>query len=146
METMQTTPQENADELVEAFDTFDSWEDRYRFLIDLGRKLEPLTPAEKTEANRIKGCQSNVWIVSQIEDEDAQKCLHFRADSDSTIVRGLIALLHNVYDCQTPRAVLDFDIDGFVQRVGLDQHLSIGRRNGMAGMIARLKNEAAQNL
>jgi len=143
---MQTTPQENADELVEAFAMFDSWEDRYRFLIDLGRKLEPLTEGEKSEANRIKGCQSNVWIVSQIEAEDAQKRLRFRADSDSTIVRGLIALLHNVYDSQTPRAVLDFDIDGFVQRVGLDQHLSIGRRNGMAGMIARLKNEAAHNL
>jgi len=146
MQTMQTTPQENADELVEAFDMFDSWEDRYRFLIDLGRKLAPLTPDEKSEQNRIKGCQSNVWIVSQIEAEDAQKRLFFRADSDSTIVRGLIALLHNVYDAQTPRAVIDFDIDGFVQRVGLDQHLSIGRRNGMAGMIARLKNEAAHNL
>jgi len=146
METMQTTPQENADELVEAFDLFDSWEDRYRFLIDLGRKLEPLFDLEKTDRNRINGCQSNVWIVSEVAEENGEKRLHFRADSDSTIVRGLIALLHNVYDDQTPRAVLDFDIDGFVQRVGLDQHLSIGRRNGMAGMIARLKNEATQNL
>lgn len=143
---MQTTPQENADELVEAFDLFDSWEDRYRFLIDLGQKLEPLSNEEKSEDNRIKGCQSNVWIVSQTEEDASGRRLSFRADSDSTIVRGLIALLHNVYDGQTPRDVLDFDIDGFVQRVGLDQHLSIGRRNGMAGMIARLKNEAHQNL
>lgn len=143
---MQISPQENADELIEAFDLFDSWEDRYRFLIDLGRKLEPLFDLEKADRNRVNGCQSSVWIVSEITGRDGDKHLNFRADSDSTIVRGLIALLHSVYDGQTPRAVLDFDIEGLMQRLGLDQHLSIGRRNGMAGMIARLKTEAAQNL
>ncbi len=143
---MQTTTQEKAEELIEAFDTFDSWEDRYRFLIDLGRKLEPLFDLEKTDRNRINGCQSNVWIVSKMEEQNGEKHLRFRADSDSTIVRGLIALLHTVYDGQEPRAVLEFDIDALMQRLGLDQHLSIGRRNGMAGMIARLKTEAAQNI
>lgn len=143
---MQPAPQENAEELVEAFDTFDSWEDRYRFLIDLGRKLEPLFDLEKTDRNRINGCQSNVWIVSEMREAEGEKHLHFRADSDSSIVRGLIALLHTVYDSQTPRAILDFDVEALMQRLGLDQHLSIGRRNGMAGMIARLKTEAAQNV
>lgn len=143
---MQPSPQENAEELVEAFDLFDSWEDRYRFLIDLGRKLEPLFELEKIDRNRINGCQSNVWIVSEMQEEASEKHLRFRADSDSTIVRGLIALLHTVYDAQTPRAVLDFDVEALMQRLGLDQHLSIGRRNGMAGMIARLKTEAAQNI
>ena len=143
---MQITPQAQGEELVEAFGLFDSWEDRYRFLIDMGRALEPLETDEKTDVNRVKGCQSNVWIVSHIIEQEADKQLRFRADSDSTIVRGLIALLHSLYDGQSPRAVLEFDVDELMTRLGLDQHLSIGRRNGMAGMIARLKTEAARNL
>ena len=142
---MQLTPQEQGEELVEAFELFDSWEDRYRFLIDMGRKMEPLFDLEKTDRNRVTGCQSNVWLVSDVEGRDEERVLRFRADSDSTIVRGLIALLHTVYDGQTPRAILEFDIDALMQRLGLDQHLSIGRRNGMAGMVARIKTLAAQN-
>lgn len=124
---------------------FDSWEDRYRFLIDMGRNMEPLFDLEKTDRNRVTGCQSNVWLVANVEEQDREKVLHFRADSDSTIVRGLIALLTTIYDKQTPRAILDFDIDSLMQRLGLDQHLSMGRRNGMAGMVARIKSLAAQN-
>ncbi|BCM92423.1 cysteine desulfuration protein SufE [Abditibacteriota bacterium] len=142
---MQLTPEEQGEELVEAFDMFDSWEDRYRFLIDMGRSMEPLFDLEKTDRNRVTGCQSNVWLVANVEGKDSEKVLHFRADSDSTIVRGLIALLTTIYNEQTPRAILDFDIDSLMQRLGLDQHLSIGRRNGMAGMVARIKTLAVQN-
>ena len=131
--------------MVEAFEMFDSWEDRYRFLIDMGRQLDPLTEDEKNEDSRVKGCQSNVWLVSDVGNKGGETRLHFRADSDSTIVRGLIALLHAIYDNQTPRAILDFDIDSLMQRLGLDQHLSMGRRNGMAGMVSRIKTLAAQN-
>ena len=142
---MQLTPQAQGEEMVEAFELFDSWEDRYRFLIDMGRKMEPLFDLEKTDRNRVTGCQSNVWLVSDVEQKDGEKTLRFRADSDSTIVRGLIALLHTIYDGQTPREILEFDIDALMQRLGLDQHLSMGRRNGMAGMVARIKTLAAQN-
>ncbi len=142
---MQLTPEEQGEELVEAFDMFDSWEDRYRFLIDMGRSMEPLFDLEKTDRNRVTGCQSNVWLVANVEEKAGEKTLHFRADSDSTIVRGLIALLTTIYNEQTPRTILDFDIDSLMQRLGLDQHLSIGRRNGMAGMVARIKTLAAQN-
>ncbi|RYX80802.1 SufE family protein [bacterium] len=139
------TPEEQGEELVEAFEMFDSWEDRYRFLIDMGRSMKPLTEADKTEENRVVGCQSNVWLVANVEPQGGENVLHFRADSDSTIVRGLIALLTTVYDGQNPRTILDFDIDSLMQRLGLDQHLSIGRRNGMAGMVVRIKTLAAQN-
>jgi len=142
---MQLTPQAQGEELVEAFEMFDSWEDRYRFLIDMGRKMEPLFDLEKTERNLVTGCQSSVWLVSDVEKSGDEKILRFRADSDSTIVRGLIALLHTIYDGQTPRAILDFDIDSLMQRLGLDQHLSMGRRNGMAGMVTRIKTLAQQN-
>lgn len=142
---MQLTPQDQGEELVEAFEMFDSWEDRYRFLIDMGKGMEPLFDLEKTDRHRVTGCQSNVWLVPDIETQNDEKILRFRADSDSTIVRGLIALLHTIYDGQTPRAILDFDVDALMQRLGLDQHLSMGRRNGMAGMVARIKTLAAQN-
>ena len=142
---MQLTPEEQGEELVEAFELFDSWEDRYRFLIDMGKSMEPLFDLEKTDRNRVTGCQSNVWLVADVQPQDGEKHLHFRADSDSTIVRGLIALLHTIYDGQTPGAILGFDIDALMQRLGLDQHLSMGRRNGMAGMVTRIKALAAQN-
>lgn len=142
---MQLTPQQQGEELVEAFEMFDSWEDRYRFLIDMGKSMEPLFDLEKTDRNRVTGCQSNVWLVPDIEEKGGEKILNFRADSDSTIVRGLIALLHSIYNGQEPRAILDFDIDSLMQRLGLDQHLSMGRRNGMAGMVTRIKSLAAQN-
>ena len=142
---MQMTPEQQGEELAEAFEMFDSWEDRYRFLIDMGKSMEPLFDLEKTDRNRVTGCQSNVWLVPEVENKGAEKTLRFRADSDSTIVRGLIALLHTIYNDQTPRAILEFDIDSLMQRLGLDQHLSMGRRNGMAGMVARIKSLAAQN-
>lgn len=133
------TQQEIADELVDSFEMFDAWEDRYRFLIDLGRKLPPLDEAEKTEENRVHGCQSNVWMVAQRDNDK----IDFIADSDSSIVRGLIAVLRRVYSGQTAQNILSFDIEPFFARLGFDQHLSMGRRNGLYGMVQRIKTLAA---
>jgi cysteine desulfuration protein SufE len=141
---MSNTQTERADELVEAFEMFDNWEDRYRFLIDLGKKLPPLPENAKTEENLVQGCQSNVWMIAEPKREADETRIDFIADSDSTIVRGLIAILRNVYSGETPRDILQFDIDALLRRIELDQHLSLGRRNGLAGMVNRVKTLAAQ--
>ena len=135
------TQNERAAELTEAFEMFDAWEDRYRFLIDMGRDLPAFPADEKTDANIVTGCQSQVWMIA--DSKDGQH-IEFTADSDSTIVKGLIAILRSVYSGYTPRQIIDFDVNGLLQQLGLDQHLSMGRRNGLAGMVTRIKTLATQ--
>ena len=137
----QMSQAERAAELVESFEMFDAWEDRYRFLIDLGRDLPPFPDAEKIEANIVHGCQSQVWMTADSPDGQT---IEFRADSDSTIVKGLIAILRAVYSGYTPREILHFDVSGLLEQLELDQHLSMGRRNGLAGMVKRVKTLATQ--
>lgn len=121
---------------------FDSWEDRYRFLIDLGRKLPLLPDDARTEENRVHGCQSQVWLVADAQDDT----ITFIADSDSTLVKGLIAVLRKMYSGQKGRDVLSFDIEAFLERLGLNQHLSMSRRNGLFGMVKKIKTIAAQQV
>jgi sulfur transfer protein SufE len=135
-----STQQENAEALIDAFESFDDWEERYAFLIDLGRKLPPLSPDDKNEDNRVHGCQSQVWLVAQPKDDTVE----FIADSDSTLVKGLIAVLRKVYSGQRAQDILNFDIEGFFEKLGLNQHLSLGRRNGLYSMVGRVKTLAAQ--
>ena len=135
------TQNERASELTEAFEMFDAWEDRYRFLIEMGRDLPAFPADEKNEANLVHGCQSQVWMIAQAKGDDR---IEFLADSDSTIVKGLIAILRSVYSGYTPREILHFDVNGLLQQLGLDQHLSMGRRNGLAGMVTRVKTLATQ--
>lgn len=139
--SLSNSQQEQAQELIDAFGLFDSWEDRYRFLIDMGRSLPPLPATARVEENRVHGCQSNVWMIPNPTGDGK---LDFLADSDSTIVKGLIAVLRQVYAHQGPRDVLDFDINGFLQKLELDQHLSLGRRNGLEGMVVKIKQLATQ--
>ncbi len=136
------TQQENADALVEAFETFDNWEDRYRFLIDLGRKLPAYPDEARTEENLVRGCQSQVWLLATPKDS----AVDFVADSDSTLVKGLIAILRKVYANQPPRDVLSFDVDAFLERLGLNSNLSMSRRNGLSGMIKRVRSIAAEQV
>ena len=137
---------EIANDLVETFELFDSWEDRYGVLIDMGKKLPPLDESDKTEENRVHGCQSQVWMVAHPREEGGQTVIDFIADSDAMIVKGLIAILRQVYSGQTPQNILSFDITGFLERIGLDQHLTTGRRNGLDGMVRRIKALAAQHV
>ena len=136
------TQAERAAELVEAFEMFEAWEDRYRFLIDMGRELPPFPSDQKTESNIVHGCQSQVWMIA--DSSDGGDKIEFLADSDSTIVKGLIAILRAVYSGYSPREILGFDVNGLLQQLGLDQHLSMGRRNGLAGMVTRVKTLATQ--
>ena len=142
---MSISQQAQADELIETFSLFDEWEDRYRFLIDLGRELPPFEDADKTDLNKVHGCQSNVWIVADTREENGVAVIDFVADSDAHIVRGLIAVLRRLYAGKTASEILSFDIEEFLKQLGLDQHLSTGRRNGLAGMVSRIKQTATES-
>src|SRR3954449_9009223 len=131
------------DELIENFSLFDDWEDRYRYLIDLGRELPPLDEALKTEETRVQGCMSQVWMVPL---PGGDGTIRFAADSDSHIVKGLIAVLLVFYSGRTPRQILDLDIDGSFREIGLDQHISPNRRNGFFSMVERIRATARAQL
>ncbi len=121
-------------ELIEEFSYFDNWIDRYQYIIDLGRRLPDFPESEMTEANKIKGCQSQVWFVASKDDDR----LRFRAISDAAIVSGLIALLLRIYNGRRPREILESPAD-FVAALELEQHLSPTRSNGLASMLQAIR-------
>jgi len=127
------------DELIENFTLFDEWEDRYRYLIDLGRNLPPLDDRYHTDAFKVEGCMSQVWLVPQPAEGDR---LRFAADSDSAIVKGLAAVLLTAYSDHTPKEILETDLEAIFARIGLDQHLSPNRRNGFFSMVESIKASA----
>lgn len=127
------------DELKENFSLFDEWEERYRYLIDLGRELPPLDDACKTDAYKVEGCMSQVWLVPGSEDGR----LTFRADSDSAIVKGLIAVLLVLYSGRTPAEILSTDVQGIFRDIGLETHISPNRRNGFFSMVDTIRRTAA---
>lgn len=129
-------------EIQDNFSFFDSWEDKYRFVIDLGRDLVPLDESNKVDANLIRGCQSQVWIVSTY-DKTTDK-LTLAIDSDAHIVRGLIAIVLTAYNEQSPTEILDFDIEGLFEDLQLLQHLSPTRGNGLKAMVARIRDVASK--
>ncbi|WP_420468733.1 SufE family protein [Panacagrimonas sp.] len=130
------------DELADTFELLGDWEERYRYLIELGRKLEPMPDEEKDDAHKVRGCMSQVWLAHTVHD-GAQKTLAFRGDSDAHIVRGLIALLLGLTSGKTPQEILDMDIAAAFTRLGLEQHISMNRRNGFYAMVERIKQMAA---
>ncbi len=129
------------DEITETFEFFDDWEDRYRYLIELGRDLEGLDDSDKTEENRVQGCVSNVWLVTSEESGDPVR-LAFRADSDAHIVRGLVAVLLAAYSGRSPEQILATDIRSLFERLDLASHLSPSRSNGFFAMVERIKGTA----
>lgn len=132
------------DELVEDFDFLDAWEDRYRYIIELGDDLEGMPADLKTEENRVQGCVSNVWLVIRIEPGDPPT-IHFVADSDSQIVRGLVAILLMLCSGQTARDILSLDVESIFDRLELGKHLSRSRSNGLHSMIKRIRRLAEQH-
>ena len=135
----------NFDELVEEFDFLGNWEDQCDLLIDLGFELPKFPEEFRTEENRVHGCQSNVWLVGR-PTADEPPVLEIRADSDAMIVRGLIAALLSLYAGRTPQEILDVDVRACFSRLGLDQHLSSARRNGLNGMVQRVRALARECL
>jgi len=131
------------EELADTFELLGDWEERYRYLIELGRKLPPLPEADHTEANKVRGCMSQVWLTAQVQPGPPQT-LRLRGDSDSHLVKGLIALLFKLTDGQTPQQILDADIAAAFARLGLENHITMNRRNGFYAMVERIKTMAAQ--
>ena len=130
------------DELVETFELLGDWEERYRYLIDLGRKLPPMPEHEKTEATKVRGCMSQVWMTHQVQ-PGPPLTLTFHGDSDAHIVKGLIALLFLLCSGKTPSQILDTDIAAVFERLGLESQISVNRRNGFYSMVERIKSLAA---
>jgi len=137
-----STARETAEEIVEEFSFFDDWADRYQHLIDQGRRLAPMDAALQIEENQLKGCQSVVYFSS---DTDKEGLVYFSAASDAAIVQGLIALLLRVYSARTPQEILALSPD-FLEKIGLDKHLSPTRKNGLASMVKAIRRVADQNL
>jgi cysteine desulfuration protein SufE len=123
------------DEIVDEFAMFDDWSDKYEYIIDIGKKLPPLPAEYKTEENKIKGCQSQVWLHSQLTEEG--KVL-FEGDSDAIIVRGLVGLLIRILSGQKPEEVAKADLY-FIDKVGMSGHLAQTRSNGLASMVKQMK-------
>ncbi|MEL6476464.1 MAG: SufE family protein [Pseudomonadota bacterium] len=132
------------EEIVENFELFDAWEDRYRYIIDLGREMPELPEARRTDAAKVEGCASQVWLVPEVRTEDGADRLYFDGDSDATIVRGLIAVLRTLVSGQRVADIPGLDIQAELSRLGLEQHLSGQRSNGLAAMVQRLKDLAGR--
>ncbi len=131
------------EELIDNFSFLDDWDDRFRYLIDLGRKLEPMDDSLKTEESKVRGCTSQVWIVDEVQ-PGTPPTLHFTADSDAHIVKGLIAVLLSIYDGRTPEEILAVDAKDVIGRLGFEQHLSPNRANGLFSMVERIRALAAR--
>ena len=137
------TLQDTADALREDFAFLSDWEERYAHMIDLGKALPPLAESEMTDANKVRGCASQVWLVSEPGDEPGT--LRFRGASDAILVSGLIAMLLSIYSDRPPADILAFDADAFFQDIGVAEALSPQRSNGFRSMIARIREEAMKS-
>ncbi len=143
--TVKLTPSEDIlaaqAEIVDVFSLFEDWTDRYQYIIDLGRKLPDLSAEQKIESNRLKGCQSQVWIVT----ENREGRLHYDAISDSAIVSGLIALLLDVYSDRRPSEIVATPPD-FIKQIELEEHLSPTRSNGLSAMVRQIRQYAIEEM
>ncbi len=135
----------SAEEILEDFEFLESWEERFRYIVELGRELPPMDAADKSEENRVLGCQSQVWITTEVMPGDPPR-LHFEGDSDAQIVRGLVAIVFEVYEGKTPQEILAFDIHDFFARLDLSKHLTPSRSNGLNSRVESIRATAAQVL
>jgi cysteine desulfuration protein SufE len=133
-----------SDDILEDLAFFDDWEDRYRYIIDLGKKLPAMPAALKTDSNFVHGCQSQVWISADYD--EANNSLHFLVDSDAHIVRGLAAMVMAAFNQRSPQQVLDFDVDHYFGASQLIQHLSPTRGNGLKSMVNKIRAAAEAQL
>ena len=129
-------------ELIEDFSFFDSWEDKYQYLIDMGRNVPQMDEVLKTEENKMKGCQSVVYFHKYYNEDGT---ITFLANSDAAIVQGLIALMLKVFSGKKPQEILDTNIN-FLEQIGLNDHLSPTRKNGLSSLVSSIKNSAQEKL
>jgi len=135
------------DEIIENFALLDEWDDRYRYVIELGRTLPPLADAAHTEANKVRGCASQVWLVTHVKPDGGDgPVLSFEGDSDAHIVRGLIAILLALYSGKNAREILDTDAAALFEQLGLKENLTPQRSNGLRSMVERIRADAGAAL
>ena len=135
------------DDLIENFSVLDDWEDRYRYVIELGKTLPALSPAEHNDINKVRGCASQVWLTTDVATDDrGDKRLTFLGDSDAHIVRGLIAILFAIYSGRTAKDILGTDVQGILGGLGLREHLTPQRSNGLNSMVERIRADAVRVL
>lgn len=140
---MSTASSMNLDDLIQEFDDLGDWADQCELLIDIGRDLPPFPDEFRTDENKVHGCQSNVWMVAEIV-SGSSPVIELKADSDAMLVRGLLAIILLVYSGRTAEEILATDIQKVFQRLGLHRHLSTARKNGLAGMVKRVREYAAR--
>ena len=141
-ETRTSETGTSIDEILDNFSLLEDWEDRYRYIIELGRTLTPLPEAAHTDANKVQGCASQVWLTTEIEPRSGGPVLRFVGDSDAHIVRGLIAILFAVYSGKSARDILSTDAIALFDRLGLREHLTPQRSNGLRSMVERIRTDA----
>ena len=135
------------DDIIENFSFLDDWDDRYRYVIELGRALAPLPDAARTERNKVQGCASQVWLATTVRPNGADgPVLSFVGDSDAHIVRGLIAILLALYSEKPAREILSTDAIALFERLGLREHLTPQRSNGFRSMVERIRSDARASL
>ncbi|MDE2578740.1 MAG: SufE family protein [Hyphomicrobiales bacterium] len=130
------------DEITDNFALLDDWEDRYRYLMELGRTLAPMSPHGHDEQNRVRGCVSQVWLERDVDTTSGAPVLHFRGDSDAHIVRGLVALALALFSGKSAQTIVDTDALAVFDALGLGSHLTPQRSNGLRAMVDRIKNDA----
>jgi cysteine desulfuration protein SufE len=134
-------------EIRDNFALLDEWDDRYRYVIELGRMLDPMPEAEHSAANKVRGCASQVWLAKQVERNNANEpLLKYLGDSDAHIVRGLIAILLTLYSGRTPREILGVDAISVFDEFGFREHLTPQRSNGLRAMVERIRSDAREAL
>jgi cysteine desulfuration protein SufE len=132
------------DEIVADFELLEDWEDRYRYVIELGRKLEPLPETARNATNKVQGCVSQVWVATRVDQTANAPRLSFLGDSDAHIVRGLVAILFALYSGKTAHAILGIDANAVLSRLHLKEHLTPQRSNGLVAMVERIRKDARE--
>ena len=130
------------EELTDNFEILDDWEDKYRYIIDLGSKLPPLAPEFRSEEWKVRGCQSQVWLVPEVKVESGEKRIYFHGDSDAAIVKGIIAIVLTIYSGKSAKDIKETAVDEIFARMGLEEHLSPSRRNGLLSMTEKIRHYA----
>ncbi|WP_346898522.1 SufE family protein [uncultured Roseibium sp.] len=135
------------DDILETFEFLDDWEDRYKYLIDLGKELPGLPEEQKNDINKVRGCVSQVWLVTNVSrSASGAPIITYDGDSDALIVQGLVAVVLALYSGKTAQEILDTDVEGIFAKLGLKEHLTPQRSNGLKSMVARIRSDAREAL
>lgn len=136
----------SVDRVITAFEMMPSWQERYRLIIDMGRKLPQLPDEHYVDENLLDGCMSKVWMTAQLDTSQDPPVMRYQADSDSQIVKGLIAIVFEVFNGKPPEEIVTTDVESVFRKLELEQHISSGRRNGLSSMVRRVRELAQAEL